>query len=98
MRKKQLEGDTFEEVVADATIKGNAPKGKTLATLFRAKTGNDATVIDSTQIPQGVDEEVFLSEQIEIARKEDKPTPPGYYVISGSIFLIDEQGNVSRRL
>jgi hypothetical protein len=98
VRKKQLEGDTFEEVVADATIKGNAPKGKTLATLFRAKTGNDATVIDSTQIPQGVDEEVFLSEQIEIARKEDKPTPPGYYVISGSIFLIDEQGNVSRRL
>ena len=98
VRKKQLEGDTFEEAVAEATIKENAPKGRDLAVLFKVKTGNDATVIDSTKVPQGVDEEVFLKEQIEVARKEGTPTPPGYYVISDSIFIIDAQGNISRRL
>jgi hypothetical protein len=95
---KQLAGSSFEEVVADATVKGNTPKGKSLATLFRAKTGFDASVLDSSKVPQGVDEEVYLQGEVESARKDGTPIPPGYYVISSSIFIIDEAGNISRRL
>tara|TARA_R100000988_G_C4003804_1_gene171003 strand:+ start:1083 stop:2384 length:1302 start_codon:yes stop_codon:yes gene_type:complete len=95
---KQLAGSSFEEVVSDATVKGFPPKGKSLATLFRAKTGFDASVLDSSKVPQGVDEEVYLQGEVESARKDGTPIPPGYYVISSSIFIIDEAGNISRRL
>jgi len=91
---KTLAGDTFTDIITDRLSKGKIPRGNELAAILRATEGVDVTVVDSTEIPQGVDAQTFFESQINEAKTAGTPVVPGYYVISDRVLVVDAQGNV----
>ena len=93
---KSLAGETFKEVIAKkiTSASGTAPIGKELATILRITEGIDAKVIPSSELKQGQDEVEFMTGEIAKANETGTPVPPGYYVISGRVLIVDETGNI----
>ena len=92
---KTLAGDSFTDIITERYKKGKIPRGQDLAGLLRATEKVDVTVIDSTDIPQGVDAQTFFESQVNEAKTAGTPINPGYYVISDRVLIVDEQGNVT---
>ena len=92
---KTLAGESFTDIITDRYKKGKIPRGQDLAGILRATEGVDVTVVDSTEIPQGVDAQTFFESQINEAKTAGTPVAPGYYVISDRVLIVDEQGNVT---
>ena len=92
---KTLAGDTFTDIITDRLSKGKTPRGKELAGILRATEKVDVTVIDSTDIPQGVDAQTFFEAQVNEKISKGEQVVPGYYVIDDRVLVIDQQGKVS---
>jgi len=95
--QKSLAGDTFKEVIAKkiTAASGTAPIGKELATILRITEGIDAKVIPSSELKQGQDEIEFMTGEIAKAKETGTPVPPGHYVISGRVLIVDETGKIT---
>jgi len=95
--QKSLAGDTFKEVIAKkiTSASGTAPIGKELATILRITEGIDAKVIPSSELKQGQDEIEFMTGEIAKAKETGTPVPPGHYVISGRVLIVDETGKIT---
>ena len=92
---KTLAGDTFTDIITDRLSKGKTPRGKELAGILRATEKVDVSVIDSTDIPQGVDAQTFFEAQVNEKISKGEQVVPGYYVIDDRVLVIDQQGKVS---
>lgn len=92
---KTLAGDTFTDIITERYSKGKVPRGKELAGILRATEGVDVSVIDSTDIPQGVDAQTFFEAQVNEKISKGEQVVPGYYVIDDRVLVIDQQGKVS---
>ncbi len=92
---KTLAGDTFTDIITERYSKGKVPRGKELAGILRATEKVDVSVIDSTDIPQGVDAQTFFEAQVNEKISKGEQVVPGYYVIDDRVLVIDQQGKVS---
>jgi hypothetical protein len=96
--KKTLAGTTFEEIISDRMIKGDMLKGNDLASLLRIKKGIDAKVISTKAMKADEDALTYVTKIISDKKKEGTPYPPGHYIISDRIVVVDEQGNANKVL
>ena len=96
--EKSLAGTSFEEIISDRMIKDDMLKGKDLAALLRIKKGIDAKVISTSGMDADQDALAYATKIIANKKKEGTPYPPGHYIISDRIVVVDEQGNANKVL
>ena len=94
-QEKALAGKGFKEVITDKIIRGEAPRGSTLASILRATEGVDAKVIDTANMPQGKDALDWVTEIVTKSHTDGNPHPAGTFIASNRVLIIDEQGNVT---
>ena len=97
--KKTLAGDSFRDILAKRSLKGEKPTGADLSHILRnSAEGIDAIVLP-IEIPTGKDALTVATERI----KETWTNPelaevkvdPGYYVVHDRVIIVDGQGNVT---
>ena len=96
--EKSLAGTSFEDIISDRMIKGDMLKGNDLASLLRIKKGIDAKVISTADMDADQDALTYVTKIIADKKQEGTPYPPGHYIISDRIVVVDEQGNANKIL